>query len=234
MSIDYPVDNFVVFNNNGRGSITHEVELIKEIPNRFVKKVHICHLPANVGCSGAWNLIIKCFMKAPYWVISNHDVMFEPGFLEEMNKEAQDEEVGVVHGASGGWDIFLLKDWMVQRYGLFDEQLYPAYVEDLEWAMRFIHDDVKRVLSLNAGYYHGTRKNDYSDGSQTWRSEPALAQGIHLAHELNKRYVTMKWGQGWQAHIDEDTYEFPFNNPEFPKSFTTYDLDFVRKKHLGF
>lgn len=234
MSIDYPVDNFVVFNNNARGQITREVDLVKEIPNRFVKKVHVCHLPANVGCSGAWNLIIKCFMKAPYWVISNHDVMFEPGFLEEMNNEAQDPEVGVVHGAGGGWDIFLLKDWMVQKYGLFDEQLYPAYVEDIEWAMRFIHDDVKRVLSLKSGYYHGSKKNDYSDGSQTWRSEPALAQGIHLAHALNKRYVTMKWGQGWQAHIDEDTYEFPFNNPEFPKSFTTYDLDFVRKKHLGF
>ena len=28
MSIDYPVDNFVVFNNNGRGQITEEVEAV--------------------------------------------------------------------------------------------------------------------------------------------------------------------------------------------------------------
>jgi len=39
MSIDHPVDNFVVFNNNGRGQITHEVNLVKEIPNSFVKTV---------------------------------------------------------------------------------------------------------------------------------------------------------------------------------------------------
>jgi hypothetical protein len=111
-SIDYPVDNFVIFNNNGRG---------------HVKKVHVVHMPSNLGCSGAWNLIIKSFLKSPYWVISNHDVMYEPGFLREMNEKAQKEEVGVVHGKNGGWDIFLLKDWMVQKYGLFDENLYPGY-----------------------------------------------------------------------------------------------------------
>lgn len=234
MSIDYPVDNFVVFNNNGRGQITHEVELIKEIPNRNVKKVHVCHLPANVGCSGAWNLIIKCFMKSPWWLISNHDVMYEPGFLAEMADAMSDPEVGTAHGSGGGWDVFAIRDWMIQKYGLFDEQLYPGYVEDLEFGMRFIKDDIKRVLSMNAGYYHGTKKNDYSDGSQTWRSEPSIAQGIHLAHELNKKYVTLKWGEGWQAHVDTPTHDHPFNNPEFPQSFTTYDLSFVRKKHLGF
>ena len=233
MSIDYPVDNFFVVNNNGRGQITDAVESIRDLSNPFVKQVHVTHMPANLGCSGAWNLIIKCFMRAPYWVISNHDVMFEPGFLKEMNERAQDDEVGTVHGSGGGWDIFLLKDWMVKRYGLFDENLYPGYCEDLDYGVRFIHDDIKRVLTLDHGYYHGTKK-DYSDGSQTWRSEPAIARSIHVAHELNKRYMHMKWGEGWQAHIDEPTHKTPFNVPEFPTSFTTYDLDFVRRKHLGF
>ena len=97
MSIDYPVDNFVVFNNNGRGQITHDVDGIKNLCNPNVKKIHVTHMPANVGCSGAWNLIIKCFMKAPYWVISNHDVMYEPGFLEEALTENQN--LYVVGGA---------------------------------------------------------------------------------------------------------------------------------------
>ena len=140
MSIDYPVDNFVVFNNNGRGQITKDVDGIKNLCNPNVKKIHVTHMPANVGCSGAWNLIIKCFMKAPYWVISNHDVMYEPGFLEEMNTCAQDPEVGTVHGAGGGWDIFLVKDWLIQKYGLFDEALYPAYCEDLCFRCIVKHD----------------------------------------------------------------------------------------------
>lgn len=234
MSIDYPVEHFVVFNNNGRGQIDDQVDLLKEIPNKYVENVHVCHLPANVGCSGAWNLIIKSFMKAPYWVIANHDVQFESGFLKEMNEKAQDDEVGIVHGNGGGWDIFLLKDWMVERYGLFDENLYPGYCEDMDYGMRFIHDDVKRVLSLDHGYYHGTKKNDYSDGSQTWRSEPAIAQGVHRAHEMNKRYLHLKWNEAWQAHVDGLTNKTPFNLPDMPVSFTTYDLGFVRSKHLGF
>jgi len=234
MSIDFPVDNFVVFNNNGRGQITSAVENVHNLSNPFVKKVHVTHMPSNIGCSGAWNLIIKSFMKAPYWVISNHDVMYEPGFLEEMHEKAQDPEVGTVHGAGGGWDIFLLKDWMVQRYGLFDENLYPGYCEDMDYGMRFIHDNIKRVLDLEHGYYHGAKKNDYSDGSQTWRSETTIAEAIHVAHELNKRYLHHKWSPAWQAHIEGETYKTPFDNPEFPIDFTTYDLEFVRRKHLGF
>jgi GT2 family glycosyltransferase len=224
MSIDYPVDNFVVFNNNGRGQITDAVENVRKLSNP---------LPSNIGCSGAWNLIIKSFMHAPYWVISNHDVMFEPGFLEEMNTKAQEEEIGLVHGSNGGWDIFLLKDWIVKKYGLFDENLYPGYCEDMDYGMRFIHDDVKRVLSLEAGYYHGSKK-DYSDGSQTWRSEPRLQQAVHVAHELNKRYLHAKWGEAWQAHVEGETYKTPFNIPELPIDFVTYDLEFVRRKYLGF
>lgn len=234
MSIDYPVTDFVVFNNNGRGQITQEVEALHLLENRFVANVHVCHLPANLGCSGAWNLIIKSFMKAPYWVISNHDVMFEPGFLEEMNTEAQDESVGIVHGAGGGWDIFLLRDWMVKTYGLFDENLYPGYCEDMDYGMRFIHDDVKRVMGLQHGYYHGAVKGDYSDGSQTWRSEPRIASSIHMAHELNKQYLHRKWNPAWQAHVEGETFKHPFDVAELPIDFTTYDLEFVRRKHLGF
>ncbi len=233
MSIDYPVDNFVVFNNNGRDQITSEVDALHKLNNPNVKKVHVTHMPANLGCSGAWNLIIKSFLKAPYWIISNHDVMFEPGFLQEMNEKAQDPEVGTIHGSGGGWDIFLLKDWVVNKYGLFDENLYPGYCEDMDYGMRFIHDDMKRVLDLEHDYYHGKHK-DYTDGSQTWRSEPELAMPIHLCHELNKKYLHLKWGEAWQAHVDGETHKSPFNISELPVSFTTYDLEFVRKKHLGF
>ncbi len=41
MSIDYPVDDFVVFNNNGRGQITDAVENVRKLSNPFVKNVHV-------------------------------------------------------------------------------------------------------------------------------------------------------------------------------------------------
>jgi hypothetical protein len=233
-SIDYPVDTFVVFNNNGRGEIDAELDYLKKIPHKHVKKVVVCHMPANIGCSGAWNLIVKCFMKAPAWLIVNHDLMFTPGFLAKVVEHAEDPEVGIVHGENGSWDVFYMKDWVVQEYGLFDENLYPAYCEDMDFGMRFKHKELKRVLTVGVTYYHGESTGDYADGSQTWRSDPSLAQGIHIAHEMNKHYLHAKWSPAWQAHVDGEVYAYPFNNPGLPLDFTTYDLHFVRQKNLGF
>ena len=100
-SIDYPVDTFVVFNNNGRNQITEELDLLTKVLHKYVKRVVVTHMPSNIGCSGAWNLIIKSFMNAPYWVITNHDLMYTPGFLAKAVEHAQDAETGIVHGENG-------------------------------------------------------------------------------------------------------------------------------------
>jgi hypothetical protein len=233
-SIDYPVDTFVIFDNNGRGQITEELDLLTKVPHKYVKRVVVTHMPSNYGCSGAWNLIIKSFMNAPYWVITNHDLMYTPGFLAKAVEHARDAETGIVHGENGSWDFFLIKDWVVQNFGLFDENLYPAYCEDMDYGMRFKHKELQRVMSVGAPYYHGETSGDYADGSQTWRSEPELAQGIHTAHELNKLYLHHKWSPAWQHHVAGEVYESPFNNPHLPLDYTTYDLEFVRRKNLGF
>ena len=233
-SIDYPVDTFVVFNNNGRGEITEELDLLTKVPHKYIKEVKICHLPHNIGCSGYWNLLIKCYMMCPYWLIVNHDIMFTPGYLERMVSHAEDAETGIVHGENGSWDNFLIKDWVVQRFGLFDENLSPAYCEDMDYGMRFKHQELKRHMSVGLPYFHGETAGDYADGSQTWRSEPALAKKIHYAHEMNKHYLHAKWSPAWQGHVEGEVYKTPFNNPSIPLDFTTYDLHFVRSKNLGF
>ena len=43
---------------------------------------------------------------------------------------AQDDTVGLVHGNEGdfkigSFDLFLIKDWVVQSHGLFDEKFIP-------------------------------------------------------------------------------------------------------------
>ena len=233
-SIDYPVDTFVVFNNNGRGEITEELDLLTKVPHKYIKEVKICHLPHNIGCSGYWNLLIKCYMMCPYWLIVNHDIMFTPGYLERMVSHAEDAETGIVHGENGSWDNFLIKDWVVQRFVLFDENLSPAYCDDMDYGMRFKHQELKRHMSVGLPYFHGETSGDYADGSQTWRSEPALAKKIHYAHEMNKHYLHAKWSPAWQGHVEGEVYKTPFNNPSIPLDFTTYDLHFVRSKNLGF
>lgn len=237
MSIDYPVDNFVIINNNGKGEIDEELNRLTKITHKFVKSIKVVHLPSNFGVSGAWNLIIKSYMMAPYWIISNDDVAFGPGFLKEMRDAAEnDSEVGMVHGHSGdfnvgSWDLFLIKDFVIRKYGLFDENLYPAYCEDADYIMRFIHEPVKRIMSLDKMYYHGMgdKTQYYEHGSQTKKSLPELENKLTLSNETNFEYLNQKWGTGWRNCSPSKK---PFN--DYPISYTSYDLDFVRRKNMGF
>lgn len=234
MSIDYPVQDFVVFNNNGKGEITKEVDLLRSIPHNFVKNVHVCHLPGNVGCSGAWNLIIKSFITSPYWVIANHDVMFTPGFLAEMVSKSEDKEVGMVHGNDGGWDMFLIKDWVVNEYGLFDENTYPAYCEDDDYRIRFVHKGFKRVTSLTTPYYHGMSTDNTRSGSSTRRADKNLDERLNHTHYLNQQYLGTKWGSSFMTGIDERVGKYPFDNPSYSLRYNSYLLEFNRSKYLGF
>lgn len=240
-SVDYPTDQFIIFNNNGRELITKEIDEIVNTPHKFIKKITAVHLPANLGCSTAWNLIIKSAITSPYWVIVNHDVAFTTGFLERMVTLTYTTDAGIIHGAKGEWglgtwDIFLIKDFVIQKYGLFDENLYPAYEEDMDYYMRILADGniLKRILSVGLPYYHGDSINDYNNhGSQTSRVENnLLKEKIDFAQTLNQDlYMDNKWGKGWRMC---NPYKHPFNNQELPLTYTTFDLNFIRSKYMGF
>jgi hypothetical protein len=235
-SIDYPTDNFVIFDNNGRGELIEELDNMTKIPHQFIKNMKVCHMPANIGCSGAWNMIIKCYMLSPYWIITGHDIEFIPGFLEEMIRLAEDPEVGMVHGGAGdfndgGYELFLIKDWVIQKYGLFDENLYPAYCEDADYIMRLKHNPIKSIPSVGKPFLHGGGTNYYETGQQTKRGEPHLIDKLNDVNIINFEYMEKKWGPNWRM-----TWPFlhPFDNQTMPLTYTSYDLEFVRKKHLGF
>ena len=236
-SVDYPVDEMVIFDNNGRGQIIEQLDLMAKIEHKFIKKITVCHLPANIGCPDAWNLIIKCYMNAPYWIIVNHDIAFTPGFLEEMLAKAEDPEVGMVHASKGdfenvgSFELFLLKDWVVEKIGLFDENFYPAYCEDAEYIMKLNNLKIKRVYGVNKLYYHGETVDYYISGAQTKRSEEGLEDKLNEVNKVNFEYMTKKWGAGWRMMCP---WPYPFNDSNVPFTVTSYDLTYNRRKYLGF
>lgn len=228
-SVDYPVENFFVVNNNGRGEITKELDEICTTSHPFIEKIHVSHLPSNLGVGGAWNLIIKSYMMEPYWIIVNNDVMFSPGMLESMLLEAKNNpDVGMIHGKkspeydSGMYDLFLIKDFVVQECGLFDENLFPAYCEDLDYYIRCKNKNISyKVLDID--YLHGDK--DYqTSGSQTWRTELTLKDKLDKSRILNDEYLFKKWN-----------YNYPvFQSYSEPVIGLSYDLNFVREKYMGF
>lgn len=180
-------------------------------------------------------------MNSPYWIIVSDDVSFGPGILEEMASEANnDPTLGLIHGHSGdfgvgSWDLFLIRDIIIQTFGLFDENLYPAYCEDADYIMRFMHKPIKKLMSLNNKYYHGLQVVEggsyYDHGSQTQKTDPSLKEKLKNVNAMNIEYLTRKWGPDWRTCAPTP---IPFEHEEKLISQTTYDLNFVRSKNLGF
>jgi GR25 family glycosyltransferase involved in LPS biosynthesis len=239
MSVDYPVENFVIINNNGRGELDEELDRLTQMDHKFIDNIKVVHMPANIGCAGAWNLIIKCYMLAPYWIIANDDVAFGPGLLKEMVERINgDPLVGMIHPnpgdfGVGAWDLFVIRENIVKVFGLFDENTYPAYCEDADYIMRTSHRPIRKVVGLESKYMHGHGDSTmyYETGSQTEKNEEGLKEKLDQANNLNIEYLTKKWGPGWRKLSPNKD---PFEGEEVPISITTYDLEFVRQKHLGF
>ena len=262
-SIDYPVDNYVLFDNSGKSETKKQLEILFEKPHPFIKNKTLCHLPSNLGIAAGWNLIIKSYMLAPYWVVANHDVSFTEGLLEEINEAAQNPEVGMVYPNAGdfGWgsyDLFLIKDWVVQSVGLFDESFYPAYFEDFDHAIRVKNKSIKIIAGLKRPYYHGDTTHYPTSGSQTARTSIPLAKGFKKSKEMNMTYLQKKWGLSWmtkdgEEHSNTEPYTSPYdlcriderideettkkrklcaNNYHLLGS-SSFNLEFARSKHLG-
>lgn len=232
-SVDYPVDELFIVNNNGRGQYDRELDELSSIEHPYIKKIKVSHLPANIGCSGAWNLIIKCYMMAPYWIIANHDIAFTPGYLHQMVEKTKDIDSGVIKPKEFQWDLFLIKDWVIEKCGLFDENYYPAYMEDCDYHVRLLNENIK-INKIDQKYYHGN--SDYEkSGSQTLNDEQELAQKLYYSHDINSWYMAEKWGPTWRD-LDWNfaPWKHPYDKEDIPVSYTTYDLKFVRRKNMGF
>ena len=237
-SIDYPIENYIIINNNTE-LLKDDIDAIISIGHPFIKNLKVYHMPYNMGCADSWNTIIKSFMFAPYWILTNDDISFKPGFLQEMNEAAQDKEVGMVHGKPvglknlthlGTFELFLIKDWVIQSHGLFDSNYYPAYYEDADYIMRLLNKPVKIINQLNHSFYHGDTTDYNQSGSNTLKENNQSYMRLTYARYQNSEYFMNKWNTFLE--YDCNPWKTPFNDPSLPISYTSFDLKFARGKHL--
>ena len=232
-SIDYPIENYILINNGG-DKIKSKLDKIMAIPHQYIKNKKVYHMPNNIGVAAGWNLIIKTFMLSPYWIISNHDVHFSPGFLHELYIKSLEEDVGLIHGKPGDFnlgcfDLFLIKDWVIQSHGLFDDNFYPAYCEDSDYIMRLLNKPVKSIKNMEKKYYHGNSTEYYDEhgGGNTQKECSKMKQKLIFANQKNFEYMNQKWGEGWR---NCNPYKTPFNNNN-NLNITSFDLDYNRAKY---
>jgi hypothetical protein len=239
-SIDYPIDNVVIINNNGREQqMKNDLEELVKQSSPYVKNMNVVHFPSNMGVSFSWNFIIKSYMMEPYWLISNHDVAFTPGLLEEIAHTALTEGIGMIHPSAGEfnlgtYDLFMIRDWVIQEVGLFDENLYPAYGEDTDYIMRLHNFPIWSVRGLSKVHLHGNLiandENYLEQGQQTKKESSNLNEKLVYVNSVNFDYLEQKWGKDWQT---VSPYKHPMNNSSIDRRYTTFNLWYARTKYLG-
>lgn len=228
-SVDYPVEEFLILNNEGTGKYDEELAEIARQSHKYIDKIKVCNLPGNIGVAAAWNLIIKSKLMAKYWIIVNDDVSFGFGLLKRFAEQAKRPELDFICAKPGpvfpfNFDLFLIKSKGVQKYGLFDENLYPAYCEDMDYAMKFISSPGTYVVDLELEYYHG-HSTEYSEGgSQSSKHDPVFKKKVFDAHMKNQEYLDKKWTKAWR-----------WGEPKLQDDVSLeYNLELNREKYLGF
>lgn len=209
-SIDYPVSNVVIL---------FQGEIKKDkitFVNTFVKNFILISSNINIGVSRGWNYFFKNF-PSHYWLISGDDCYFEPSTLKHiakfMNAPSSLEYVfcGLKiknrNNVPAGFNTFVVTKLLLQKVGLFDENIYPAYYEDSDLWHR-IQLTKQKVTNIDDAYIHSG--DDKCSGSCTLNSvHPIYRAKMDQCYKRNEIYYKQKW------NIDRTLFKHPFHNPKF-------------------
>ena len=126
-SISHPIGDLVIINNQSN--------LQSWVKPELVQRIHHIDIPTNLGVAGSWNLGIKAQPYADYWMIANFDVVLNRYLLEDLDARSSRDKL-VLSSANPPWCVFTIGAELGDKVGLFDEGLYPAYIEDNDMERR--------------------------------------------------------------------------------------------------
>ena len=176
-SIDYMIRDLLIIDNGG--NLSH-VKFPKTVLNS-----HVLSMPSNQGVSGSWNLGIKCFPHDNVWMFGSNDVVFGANALEKLSQARRDEIT--LTESFPHWQAFAVGDQAVQRLGLFDESIHPAFCEDVDYRIRAEHHGVP-IRKIQIPIHH--------DNSSTIHSDGRLKTLNHRTHGSNDKYLRDKVARG--------------------------------------
>ena len=186
-SIDYEVEHLLIIDNSGQYSMP---------PDLYRGKATVLNMPANLGVAGSWNLGIKSFPFAPYWVITSNDIKYAPGQLQKL---ADTSSPDVLITTSEAWSSFSIGSNIIKRVGLFDENYHPAYYEDTDYESRMLRlgigDSLQRK-NINVIAY---------GASTTIQTEERLFRRNIVTNESNYQYWQKKFNS--EGAVDSGQYE---------------------------
>jgi glycosyltransferase involved in cell wall biosynthesis len=148
-SIDVRVDHLLIINNDSSNDFWCD-------KNEMVAEVRVLNMPSNLGVSSSWNLGIKSYPFAPWWLICSDDVTFHPGALEKFASECGPDAL-VCPTAWPNFQFFGVGERVIDLVGLFDEALHPANFEDDDflWRVEALEEEMGvRVELIDVPHEH--------------------------------------------------------------------------------
>ena len=228
-SIDYPVDTLHIVLNYTANTPSDEVaKAVSEI-REAIRDDHpfVKHLVTeggmlynsehklvsnNMGVAGSWNHIIKAHPEASYIILSGNDIQFTPGdlqkfdnFMTALTPEERNKK-GITCG-NHGYSCFAILPETIKNVGLFDENIYPAYLEDCDYSWRCRLAGVHNNDVQDTHMIHGEAPNW---GSSTIYSNADYRNKNGVTHGRNFEYYRKKWG----GNNGQESYKHPYNDKE--------------------
>lgn len=217
-SIDHPVERLCIVQNGQDPGVNEAIDRIRSDRNPNVAAIYLERPFRNMGVAPAWNSIIKSWPECRYWLISNNDTVFLPGDLRKYHETWEANQGSLIAAANGAFSCFAVGPDVVAKVGLFDENVWPIYHEDVDYFVRMQRAGVRRIsISSEIGYSN--------DGSWTIRSNDAYRASNGSTQASNQSYVEEKWG----AMQENQT---PWNHPTRDLRDWWYD-PYRRRRHSG-
>jgi GT2 family glycosyltransferase len=208
-SIDVSVERLCIVQNGKDDIVETAIDQIARGRNPMVQKVYLERPFRNMGVAPAWNSIIKSFPECDYWLIANNDTVFLPGDLSKYHGLVFDNPNSIIAAATGAFNCFTITPKIVADVGLFDENIWPIYSEDVDYFIRAQRAGIDRIsLPSNIGFS--------DDGSWTIKSNAGYAVANHVTQSSNGNYVMDKWGHNRE-------FPTPWNHPSRDRRDWWYD-----------
>ena len=218
-SLDYLVAKLFIINNGSDEGVARALEKIKGGANPLIETVEIFSANKNLGVAASWNLIMAKNPEAPYWLIGSNDMFFQrAGDLKKIYEYLQFnyKTYAVIHAYA--FNFFCVTKYGFGALGTFDENIYPAYLEDCDYSYRAQLAGAPRVNIPDINMKHG---DGPSTGSLTIASSPKFAAANLITHQNNREYYLAKWG----GPNGKEVYKRPFNNPRLPLNYWMFDMN---------
>lgn len=144
--------------------------------------IRLLSMPSNLGVPQSWNLGIKLFPFEPGWLLLNHDAWFDEGAWDRFCADVGEDRITLA--GNPPWCCAWIGRGVVERVGLFCEQFYPAYMEDVDYERRA--DALGVIVKRSEALVR-------HDNSSTIKSNDELRHQNTATHRANIAIYDNRW-----------------------------------------